>query len=66
MAVEEYDDYGPVHDFAPAGQQAHQIYYVVNKAIRGIDVEGGIGVGMNDASDRVTFKLILSKDLNKK
>jgi hypothetical protein len=66
MAIEEYADYGPLNNFAPAGQQAHQIFYVVDKTIKGIDVEGGIGAGLNDASDRLTFKLILSRDLNKK
>jgi hypothetical protein len=65
LALEEYADYGAVHDFAPAGEQAHQLFGVFDTTVRGLDVEAGVGVGLTDASDRVTLKLILSRDLNK-
>jgi hypothetical protein len=64
-AVEEYDDFGSVHAFAPRGDQAHQLYGVVDRAWRGWDIEAGVGVGLTDASDRLTLKLILSRDLNR-
>jgi hypothetical protein len=64
-AVEEYDDFGSVHAFAPRADQAHQLYGVVDRAWRGWDIEAGVGVGLTDASDRLTLKLILSRDLNK-
>jgi len=65
VAVEEYADYGPVHDFLPRGQQAHQLYGVVDYNGKAMGVEAGIGVGLTDASDKLTFKLILSRDLRK-
>jgi hypothetical protein len=66
VAAEEYDDFGPIHAFAPRGDQVHQLYGVVDRSWRGWDIEGGIGVGLTDASDRLTLKLILSRDLNKR
>lgn len=63
-AVEEYDDFGPLHGFLPTSEQAHQIYGVVDRTWNAWDIEAGVGVGMTDASDKITFKLILSRDLN--
>jgi hypothetical protein len=63
LAVEEYADLGPVHDVASPSEQAHQLYGVFDTNWKGWDIEGGIGVGLTDASDRLTLKLILSRDL---
>ena len=65
IAVEEYADVGLLHHFAPRGEQAHQLYGVVDRTWKDWDIEAGVGVGVTDASDRLTFKLILSRDLNK-
>ena len=65
-AVEEYANFGPIHAFAPLDAQAHQLYGVVDRTWRGWDIEGGVGVGLTDASDRLTLKLILTRDLNKR
>ena len=54
------------HQFAGAKDQVHQIYGVMNHTTKFMDIEAGIGVGMTDASDRLTFKLILARDLNKR
>ncbi len=64
IAVEEYAEYGPLHDFAPASGQSHQIFGVVDRSGGFMDIEAGIGFGLTDASDRVQLKLILSRDLN--
>jgi len=66
VAIEDYSDFGPVKRFLPGGEQAHQIYGVVDKTWNGWDIEAGVGVGLTDASDRLTLKLILSRDLNKR
>src|SRR3954464_9142075 len=66
VALEEYDDFGSVHAFAPRGDQVHQLYAVVDRTWRGWDIEAGIGAGLTDASDRLTLKLILARDLNKR
>jgi hypothetical protein len=65
VAVEEYADFGPVHGFLPAGDQVHQLYGVVDHRSGAFEIEAGVGFGLTGASDRVTFKLIVSRDLNK-
>jgi hypothetical protein len=65
IAAEEYDDFGPVRAFRPWGQQVHQLYAVVDRKGGLLDVEAGLGFGLTGASDHVTFKLILSRDLNR-
>lgn len=64
VALEEYADYGPLHDFASASEQSHQIFGVVNRSGGFMDIEAGIGFGLTDGSDKVTLKLILARDLN--
>src|SRR5471030_1041085 len=66
IAVEEYADFGPLHALLPGAEQAHQVYGVVDRTWKEWDIEAGVGVGLTDASDRLTFKLILSRDLNKR
>lgn len=65
LAAEEYADYGRFGGWASASEQAHQLYGVVNHTFGSIDVEAGIGVGLTDASDRVTLKVLLAYDFNK-
>jgi hypothetical protein len=64
IAVEEYDDFGPVHQFSAIGDQAHQLFAVVDHTGGFLDVEAGVGFGLTDASDAFQLKLILSRDLN--
>ena len=64
-AVEEYDDFGPVRRFNPAGDQAHTLYGVVDHTGKGWELEAGVGMGLTRSSDRVVLKLMLSRDLNK-
>ena len=64
LAAEEYADYGPLHDLYSAKEQGHQPYAVVNHAAKYLDIEAGVGVGLTSATDKLTFKLILSRDLN--
>ena len=63
MAVEEYADIGPLSDFYSSGKQAHQMYGVVNHHSKWLDIEAGVGFGLTAASDKVTVKLSLSRDL---
>ena len=63
VAVEEYADLGPLRGFHALADQSHQLYAVVDH--RGaLELEAGIGIGLTNASDSLTFKLILSHDLN--
>jgi hypothetical protein len=65
LAVEEYSDYGAVRHFDRGGDQAHQIFAVVDHAAKFLDIEAGIGFGLTASSDKLQLKLILSRDLNK-
>ena len=64
VALEEYDDFGELRGFQPAAQQSHQLFAVIDHAIGKLSVEAGAGFGLTDATDRLTFKLILSGDLS--
>ena len=65
IALEEYADFGPLKKFVPTSEQSHQFYAVVDHTTKfGLDIEAGMGFGVTDGSDKYTFKLILSKDLN--
>jgi hypothetical protein len=63
-ALEEYDDFGPLHQFLPVGEQSHQLYGVVNHTTKALSIEAGVGFGLTTGADRWTLKLILSRDLN--
>jgi hypothetical protein len=63
VAAEEYDDLGPVGGFY-GHQQTHQLFAVFDFSGKPVNVEFGVGFGLNAATDRTTLKLILSRDLN--
>ena len=67
LALEEYDGFGPLHDFVPGDQQFHEVWAVMDHASSkslGINVEAGVGVGLTAGSDKITLKLMLSRNLN--
>ena len=64
FAVEEYAGFGPLRDFVPRSEQSHQVFGVFDYNGKAFSVEGGIGFGLTDASDDLTFKVILSHDFN--
>ncbi len=66
LAAENYSDFGPLSNLYGANQRGSQVYGVVNHTGGWVDVEAGIGFGLTTASDKVTLKLMLSKDLNPK
>jgi hypothetical protein len=63
IAVEEYADLGPLHGFYPTAQQFHQLYGVYDHSFRWANVEAGVGFGLTGGSDRITLKVMLSRDL---
>jgi len=65
FGLEEYGDYGHLNNIQPAHNQWQQLWFVADHTIKGgIDMEPGIGIGMTAGSDKLTLKLILSRDLN--
>ena len=66
VAVEEYADFGPLKDFRPVSDQFHEVWAVFDHPSKVISIEAGVGVGVTGGADRLTFKLMLSRDLNAK
>ena len=64
--AEEYAGFGTLNDFLPVHDQFHEVWAVFDHKINGVDIEGGVGVGVTAGSDRITLKLMVSRDLNKK
>jgi len=64
VAAEEYDGFGPLRAFVPQNQQFHETWAVVDRKGGFVDVETGVGVGWSGGADRLTLKLMLSRDLN--
>jgi hypothetical protein len=66
MSVEEYSDFGPLKNFLPVSDQFHQVWGVFDHQGKSVNIEAGVGVGVTGGSDRLTFKLMVSRDLNPK
>jgi hypothetical protein len=65
IAAEEYDDFGPpLHGFYAPQQQQHQLFAVFDFNGKPWAIEGGIGMGLNNATDHLVLKLILSRDFH--
>ena len=66
VAAEEYSDFGPLRQFLPVSEQFHEIWAVVDHSTKVVNIEAGVGVGVTSGSDKLTFKLMISRDLNPK
>jgi hypothetical protein len=64
IAAEEYADLGRLRQFYSLSDQSHQLFGVFDHKSKVLDMEAGVGFGLTPASDKVTLKLILSRDLN--
>ncbi len=64
IAAEEYADFGPLRAFYASAQQQHQLFGVFDYHGKPWTIEGGVGVGLTNATDHLVLKLILSRDLN--
>jgi hypothetical protein len=65
VAYEQYDGFGTFSQIVPLQQQFHESWAVMDyTSHKYIDVEAGVGVGWTAGADRLTFKLMLSRDLN--
>jgi hypothetical protein len=66
LAVEEYDDIGPLRNFYKSDEQFHELWGVFDRYnAKWADIEAGIGFGLTPGSDKVTLKLMFSRDLFK-
>ena len=64
FAAEHYADYGPVRQFGTVSEQYHALWAVFDHSSKTLNVEAGVGFGLTPATDKVTLKLMLSRDLN--
>ena len=63
-ALEEYSDDGPLRKFLPIHDQFHEVWTVMDHNNKFLNIEAGIGFGVTHGADKVTLKLMLSRDLN--
>ena len=66
VAAEEYADFGPLRHFVPVNEQFHEMWAVLDHNSKFLNVETGVGVGLTAGADKLTFKLMLSRDLNRR
>ena len=64
VAAEEYAGFGPLRNFLPVNDQFHELWGVMDHNGKLLNVEAGVGMGLTGGADRLTFKLMLSRDLN--
>jgi hypothetical protein len=64
VAAEEYADVGPLRHFEALNKQFHEIWAVMDHNSKNLNIETGVGFGMTAGADKLTFKLMLSRDLN--
>ena len=64
IAAEEYSDFGPLRQFVPTHEQFQEVWAVMDRNSKIVNIEAGVGVGVTGGADRLTFKLMVSRDLN--
>ena len=64
VALEQYDGFGRLRAFVPQNQQFHETWVALDWKARFVNVETGVGAGWSGGADRLTLKLMLSRDLN--
>jgi hypothetical protein len=64
LAAEEYSDVGPLRSILPTRQESHEVWGVFDRITKLAAIEAGVGFGVTPASDKVTLKLMFSRDLN--
>ena len=64
-AVQAFDSFGTFSQIEPLHDQFHEVWAVMDHASnKFINIEAGVGMGLTAGSDRLTLKLMLSRDLN--
>jgi hypothetical protein len=66
FAAEEYADIGPLRQFRALPDQSHEVWAVMDYGGKSWYVEAGFGIGVTGAADRLTLKLMVARDLNRR
>jgi hypothetical protein len=64
LSFEEYDDDGPLRHLLPLNDQFHEVWATFDRGSKTLSIETGVGFGITSGADKLTFKLMLSRDLN--
>jgi hypothetical protein len=64
VAAEEYADFGTLSHFVQARDQFHEVWATIDHQSKWVNIETGVGFGVTPGSDKLTFKLMVSRDLN--
>jgi hypothetical protein len=64
VAFEEYADLGPLRHFLKLNDPFHEVWAVMDHSSKFLNIETGVGVGVTAGADKLTLKLMLSRDLN--
>lgn len=64
VAAEEYADFGMFNNILKANNQFHGVWGVADRNTKYVNIETGFGVGVTNGADKLTLKLMLSRDLN--
>jgi hypothetical protein len=64
VAIEEYADLGPLRHLRTPHDQFQEIWAVVDHNCKTLNIEAGVGFGVTAGADKLTFKLMVSRDLN--
>jgi len=64
LAAESYSDVGPLRAVLPTKLESHEVWGVLDRGTRIGNFEAGVGFGVTRASDKITLKLMFSRDLN--
>ena len=64
VALEEYADLGPLRQLHSPQDQFHEVWAVVDHKGKVLSIEAGFGIGVTAGADTLTFKLMVSRDLN--
>ncbi|HEY6272312.1 MAG TPA: hypothetical protein VIX19_10000 [Terriglobales bacterium] len=65
VAAEEYADFGPPRHFLPLDQQFHEVWAAMDHNGEFLNVKTGVSFGLTSGADKLPFKLMLSRDLNR-
>jgi hypothetical protein len=65
FATEHYAGYGPLHQFFAVNDQYHTQWAVVDHTSNFVDIETGVGFGLTSGTDKVTLKLMVSRDIRR-
>lgn len=66
VAAESYSDFGTLHHMVSAHDQFQEGWLTIDYHGKVVNVETGVGLGYTAGSDRLTFKLMVSRDINPK